>query len=148
MQGHVQHNADFTVSLVNHIGCISAIRLLANLKVVSPVVGDDVEAEPVVGHRLHLAGEEVDLGGLLALVGVVDVEESFAHLALSPLPHVPQPPLGALVQEARLPVARVHVALGLVQGVRVPNRRGPILLKGERKFAVIYMHCFLLHFGH
>ena len=50
------------------------------LEVVGPVVGDDVEAQPVVGHGLHLAGEQVHLGGLLALVGVVDVEEALAHL--------------------------------------------------------------------
>ena len=104
---------------------------------VGPVVGDDVEAEPVVGHGLHLAGEEVDLGGLFALVGVADVEEALSDLALSPLPHVPQPSLGALVQEAGLPVARVHVALGLVQRVRVPDRRGPILLRGEKKIVLL-----------
>ena len=96
---------------------------------VGPVVGDDVEAEAVIGHGLHLAGEQVHLGGLLALVGVVDVEEALAHLALSPPPHVPQPTLAPLVQEARLPVARVHVALRLVQRVRVPDRRGTVLLQ-------------------
>ena len=48
---------------------------------IGPVVGDDVEAEPVVGHGLHLAGEQVHLGRLLALVRVVDVKEPLAfHL--------------------------------------------------------------------
>ena len=118
---------------------LESVSFFPCLEVVGPVVGDDVEAEPVVGHGLHLAGEEVDLGGLLALVGVADVEEALADLALSPLPHVPQPPLGALVQEARLPVARVHVALGLVQGVRVPDRRGPVLLRGERERTLLLL---------
>ena len=96
---------------------------------IGPVVADDVEARPVLGHRLHLTREQVDLRGGLGLVGVADLQQPLAHLALPPLPNVPQPPLGPLVEVARPPVAQGGVALGLVQGV-LAQRVGTVL---ERK---------------
>ncbi len=98
---------------------------------VCPVVADDVEAEPVLGDVLHLAGEEADLRRRLRLVRVVDVQEAaLPHLALSPLPDVPQPALRSLVEVAGAAVARGRVALRLVQRVRGGRARARVVAEG------------------
>ena len=100
--------------------------LRLRLEVVCPVVGDHVEAEPVLEDWLHLTGEEVDLRRRLVLVGVADLEEAVPDLAPPPLPHVPQPPLRPLHEVALLPVPGLGVPLGLVQGV-LAGRDAPVL---------------------
>ena len=64
-----------------------------HLKMVGPVVGHNVEAKTIFRHRLHVAGQQVDLGRELGLVSVVDVQVAIAHLAPAALPNVSQPSL-------------------------------------------------------
>jgi hypothetical protein len=63
---------------------------MADLEMVGPVVGHNVEAEPVFGYRFHLAGQQVHPGRGFGLVGVVDVQVAVPDLAPSPLPNVPK----------------------------------------------------------
>ena len=84
---------------------------------VRPVVGDHVETEPVLEHRLHLTRQQVDRGGCFALVSVTNLEESVPDLAAPSLPDVPQTSLRALAQVSRLSVACFCITLRLVQGV-------------------------------
>ena len=83
----------------------------------SPVIGDNVKAEPILKNRFHLTRQQIDLTGCFRLVGVADLQETVAHLAPPPLPNVAQPALGPLEQVAVPPIARLCVTLRLVQRV-------------------------------
>lgn len=97
------------------------------LKVVGPVVGDNVEAESVFRNWFHLAGQQVHSGRGLGLVRVVDVEIPVTDLTPPALPDVPQSALRSLAQVPGLAVAHRRVTLGLVQGVQALRGRASTL---------------------
>lgn len=109
-----------------HTHPLLLVNLSLCLEVVGPVVGHHVETESVLEHRLHLTSEKVDLGGRFILVSVTDLEETIPDLTPSPLPDVPEPPLGPLEQVAGLSVAGLGVPLGLVKSV-LTGRDVPVL---------------------
>lgn len=92
--------------------------------------------------RLSVRGASVAhwLGRRLRRVSVKNVQESVLNETASLLPHVSQPALRPLAQEADHGVADGGVALGLVQGIRV--RRGTSLKETNTgQESILGSHC-------